>query len=115
MRNNFFEIKMVDLVKEHLTDEITNCRIRNLSIVDIANVLREKYGVRVDIERGMNNYTTTLTITLDIFYRSLRFGFAVIGTEFDRLGPAIPLNEFSYKCDKVVEEVKLPEELFRID
>ena len=116
MRNTFFEDKIMNLVKEHLTDEITRCRIRNLSIGEIAIILRDKYGARVDIESGITNYTTTLSITLDIFHSAIRFGYMVASAELDRSGLAVPLNAYPKPnyYDRV-EYVKLPEELFQID
>lgn len=117
MRNTFFEDKFMNLVKEYLTDEITRCRIQNLSIVDTANILREKYGVHVNIDSGINNYTTTLTITLDIFHRNIRFAYMVASAELDRSGLAVPLNAYPLPPNYYdeVEYVKLPKELFQID
>lgn len=114
--SNFFEDKILELAREYLTDEITRCRIQNLSVREIATILREKYGARVDLEDGFNNYTLTLSITLDIFHHRFRFGYMLASPELDRSGLAVPLNAYPIPnhYDKV-EYVKLPKELFQID
>lgn len=113
--SDFLEDKITNLIKEYLTDEITHCRVRNRSVEDTANILREKYGARVDIERGLSNYAVIMNITLDIFHRLFRFSYMLASTELDRSGLGVPLNDTIPNYYDRVEDVKLPEELFRID